>query len=440
MLTASGLRRSAPSITKHHKLSLHAPGRGAAPVNRLVVKIADPLLMREINKYHVLETIRCFGRISRVEISERTLLSGTTVSAITAALIDEGLIEAIHTGPVPEGQRGRPRVLLDLIPTAAYVVGIRISEALTTTTIANFKGETIASSQLPIRLARQAPNVIVDLIEDAVRECIAKSGIDASVIKGIGIGVPGIVDPRSGQSHASSVFGEREMPIAPLLEKRMGMPVKIEKPAHLVALAESWFGYAQRNRSFAVVTVDQTAGLGLWYEDDLLRGASALGPAFGHIKVGKDDRPCECGQQGCLNAYVSAAALREDARAVMAPAFFDTALAGMNFMAALAENAHAGNAAAKALFERQGEMLGIGVSHVINLFNPEKVIIAIENVTFRDLIAPALRAAAERSSFRAHLASTELIFHTLDDQLWARGAAALMLRDIYSAPWTAPSG
>ena len=105
-----------------------------------------------------------------------------------------------------------------------------------------------------------------------------------------------LVDPRSGQSHASSVFGEREMPIAPLLEKRMGMPVKIEKPAHLVALAESWFGYAQRNRSFAVVTVDQTAGLGLWYEDDLLRGASTLGPAFGHIKVGKDERPCECGE------------------------------------------------------------------------------------------------------------------------------------------------
>ena len=186
--------------------------------------------------------------------------------------------------------------------------------------------------------ARRA-DVIVDLIEDAVRECIAKSGIDAKALKGIGIGVPGIVDPRSGQSHASSVFGEREMPIAPLLEKRMGMPVKIEKPAHLVALAESWFGYAQRNRSFAVVTVDQTAGLGLWYEDDLLRGASTLGPAFGHIKVGKDERPCECGQKGCLNAYVSAVALREEARSVLAPEFLATAIAGNNFIAALSDAA-----------------------------------------------------------------------------------------------------
>jgi transcriptional regulator of PTS gene len=252
--------------------------------------------------------------------------------------------------------------------------------------------------------------------------------------------VPGIVDPRSGQSHASSVFGEREMPIAPLLEKRMGMPVKIEKPAHLVALAESWFGYAQRNRSFAVVTVDQTAGLGLWHEDDLLRGASALGPAFGHIKVGNDERRCECGQKGCLNAYVSAVALREEAASVLSAEFFATATAGNNFIGALADAANRGNAEAMALLKRQGEMLGIGVSHIVNLFNPEKVIVAIENVAFREIIAPSLCAAAERNSFKAHFAATELIFHTLDDQLWARGAAALMLRDIYRTPWNTSYG
>ena len=82
-------------------------------------------------------------------------------------------------------------------------------------------------------------------------------------------------------------------------------------------------------------------------------------------------------------------------------------------------------------------MLGRGVSHVINLINPEKVILAIENPTFRDLIALPLKASAERNSFRQHYAATTIIFHTLDEQLWARGAAALMLKDVYSAPWTA---
>lgn len=397
----------------------------------MAVKIADPLLMREINKYHVLETIRCHGEISRVEISERTLLSGTTVSAITAALIEEGLIEATHTPPTNDAQRGRPRVLLRLVADAAYVAGVKISETLMTATIADFRGETVAALQLPIRLARQTPEVIADLIEDAVRDCIARSGIDATRIKGVGIGVPGLVDPRSGRSHASPVFGEREVPIAALLEARMAMPVKIEKPAHLVALAESWFGYAQRDKSFAVVTIDRTASLGLWLEDELHRGASALGPTFGHLKVGHEGRVCPCGQIDCLNTYLDVPELVAAGGPELRP------LPAGNPLAALAARAAAGEEAASAAIVRHGEKLGLGLSNVVNLINPEKIIIAVESARYGELLEPSLRASAAANSFRAHWAATRLIFHTLDDQLWARGAAALMLRDIYNAPWTA---
>ena len=392
--------------------------------------------MREINKYHVLETIRCHGQISRVEISERTLLSGTTVSAITGALIEEGLIHAIHTPPNGELQRGRPRVLLGLVADAAYVLGIKISESTTTVTLVDFRGELVASSQLPIRMARQPADVITDLIEDALNDCVNKSGVDRSRIKGIGIGVPGLVDPRSGKSHSSSVFGEREIPIGALLSERTGLPVKLEKPANLLALAESWFGYAQTEKTFAVVALDQTASVGLWIESDLHRGASTLGPTFGHIKVGGAGQTCECGQVDCLNAYVSRSAMRRDAPARLGESFLERPLARTDMMAALAEASDAGIAAAQALIDDQGTRLGVGVSHVVNLINPEKIILAFESARYCDLVAPALKAAVAANSFRAHFAATQLIFHTLDDQLWARGAAALMLRDIYSAPWT----
>ncbi|KQW75653.1 hypothetical protein ASC89_22225 [Devosia sp. Root413D1] len=401
----------------------------------MAVKIADPLLMREINKYHVLETIRCHGQISRVEISERTLLSGTTVSAITGALIEEGLIEAIHTTPTNETLRGRPRVLLGLVRDAAFVIGVRISQALTTATLIDFRGETVASVQLPVRLARQPAEVIVDLIEDAMEECIGKSGVDRSRIKGIGIGIPGIVDPRSGRSYASSVFGEREIPIGTLLGERTGLPVKLEKPANLLALAESWFGYAQSVRSFGVMVLDQTASLGLWLEDDLQRGSSKLGPAFGHTKVGNEGMPCECGQRDCLNAYVGDVAMRRLARQELGEAL--DAAASYDLLDHLAGLAQAGDARGQRLIERQAEKLGIGLSHIINLVNPAKIIVAVESQRYGEAIAPMVRATAQANSFLTHFNSTELIFHTLDDQLWARGAAALMLRDIYSAPWNA---
>ena len=402
----------------------------------MAVKIADPLLMREINKYHVLETIRCHGQISRVEISERTLLSGTTVSAITGALIEEGLIEAIHTQQNGEAQRGRPRVLLGLVRDAAYVLGIRISDAMTTVTLVDFRGELVSLLQLPVRMARQPAEVIADLIEDAMEECVTKAAIDRARIRGIGVGVPGLVDPRSGKSYSSTVFGEREIPLTSLLGERTGLPVKIEKPANLLALAESWFGYAQREKSFAVVALDQTASLGLWVDSDLHRGASTLGPTFGHIKVGGGGVLCECGQTDCLNAYVSHVAMRRQVAEALGGAFIDTPAARADLPSALAAANDSGNAAARALIEGHGERLGIAISHVINLINPEKILIALDSQRYCEQLAPALKAAAAANSFRAHIATTELIFHTPDDQLWARGAAALMLRDIYSAPWT----
>jgi transcriptional regulator of PTS gene len=402
----------------------------------LVVKIADPLLMREINKFHVLETIRRHGRISRVEISERTLLSGTTVSAITGALIEEGLIHAIHTQVNEETHRGRPRVLLGLVADAAYVLGIKISEAATTVTLIDFTGEQVASVQLPIRLSRQPADVIADLIEDAMDDCINKSGVDRKRIRGIGIGIPGLVDPRSGRSYASSVFGEREVPLASLLSERTGLPVKLEKPANLLALAEAWFGSAQRENSFAVVVLDQTASLGLWLDNDVHRGASTLGPTFGHLKVASEGVQCDCGQLDCLNAHVSEAALSRRASAALGPEFVQSPAARACLSEALAQAADAGSTRAHALIDEQGTRLGVGISHVINLINPAKLIVVLDSARFCELVEPALRAAAAANSFRAHFAATELILHTLDDQLWARGAAALMLRDIYSAPWT----
>lgn len=398
------------------------------------VKIADPLLMREINKYHVLETIREHGQISRVEISERTQLSGTTVSAITGALIEEGLIAATHSQAMGEAQRGRPRVLLSLVGDAAYVLGIKISEAMTTVMLVDFRGEVVDAVKLPARLARQPVEVIVDLIEDVVNDCIVKAGVDRKKIRGVGIGVPGIVDPRSGRSYASSVFGEREIPIGTMLAERTGLPVKLEKPANLIALAEHWFGAARREPSFAVVLLDQTASLALWLDQDLHRGASALGPAFGHIKVAQEGRRCECGQDDCLNAHVGLGALRRRMEESLPEILGGRE--GLDLREVLAEAAGLGDNRAGVLLEQQAERLGMALAHLVNLVNPGKIILALEAPRFGEAILPSLTASAAASSFRAHFAATRIIAHTLDDELWARGAAALMLRDIYSAPWT----
>lgn len=400
----------------------------------MVVKVADPLLMREINKYNVLETIRRHGKISRVEISERTLLSATTVSAITSALLEEGLIQAIHSEQIGVSQRGRPRVFLELIPDAAYVVGVLISEKQTIASIANFKGEAVLSIDVPVRIARWQPETMVDLIEDTVRETIKQSGVNPLKVKGIGIGVPGIVDPKSGRSHSSTVFGTREMPIGALLEERMGIPVQIERPANLIALAKNWFGHSQGEHSFVVVTMDDTAGLSIFLSDEIHRGASELGPTFAHVKVGSEGRLCTCGQYDCLHTYVAPQVLLQQWKP---DANGEEKIKVSKSFADLCNAAAAGEANAKALIGQQGKMLGLGLSHIINLMNPNKIIVVVDNPEYRNLVDDAIRSSAKENSFAAHFDSTEIIFNVLDEKMWARGAAALMLKEFYSAPWAA---
>ncbi|RVO05000.1 winged helix-turn-helix transcriptional regulator, partial [Sinorhizobium meliloti] len=109
------------------------------------MKTADPELMRAINRFNVLDTIRRHGPISRVEISERTELSTTTVSAITASLLDDGLILTRHEGDIRNAAaRGRPRVMLELDPEAARVVGAKIAANRMVFAVTNFRGEVLS--------------------------------------------------------------------------------------------------------------------------------------------------------------------------------------------------------------------------------------------------------------------------------------------------------
>ena len=141
------------------------------------MKTADAEFMRAINRFHVMDAIRRFGPIARVEICERTELSPTTVSAITAALLDDRLIMPRQEGAVRDAARGRPRVLLELNPDAARVVGVKITPHRIVHVVTDFQGDVLAELTQPVRVDRQPAEVIADLVEDGVRRCVADAGL-----------------------------------------------------------------------------------------------------------------------------------------------------------------------------------------------------------------------------------------------------------------------
>ena len=119
------------------------------------MKTADPELMRAINRFHVLDIIRRTGSISRVEIGQRTQLSATTISAITATLLDDRLITPHHEGDLRgSGGRGRPRVMLTLNASAARIVGAKLLTSGMVFVVTDFQGDTLASLEVPVRIDR----------------------------------------------------------------------------------------------------------------------------------------------------------------------------------------------------------------------------------------------------------------------------------------------
>jgi predicted NBD/HSP70 family sugar kinase len=248
------------------------------------MKTADPELMRAINRFHVMDAIRRHGPVSRVQICQVTELSATTVSAITAALLDDRLITSLQVGAVRDAGRGRPRVLLQLNPDAGYVVGVRLAHDQITVAVTNFCADVLHSLSLPIRIDRQTAAVIADLVEDGVRRCIEDADLETSEVLGVCVGLPGVVERSAGVCRQSPIFSDRDVPFGAELT-RLRVPVSIDSDANLVALAEHWFGQARDLNDFLVVSVERSLGLGILHNGELFRGANGLSPDLGDLMV-----------------------------------------------------------------------------------------------------------------------------------------------------------
>ena len=388
------------------------------------MKTADPELMRAINRFHVMDAIRRSGPISRVEICEATELSPTTVSAITAALLDDGLITASPVAPAPDQPRGRPRVMLSLNPDAAAVCGAKLAPNQITIAVTNFQADLLAGLSLPIRVDRQPVSVILDIVEDGVRRCVEDAGLAIAGLSGLCIGLPGVIERAAGICRQSPLFRERDHGFGADLEARLGLPATIDADVNLITQAEHWFGHGRGLNDFLVVSVEHVIGLGIIHGGELFRGAGGLSPDLGDLVVWPGAKPGRLSATASTTAIVAAAAgLVEDA-----------ALRGGRGLERAIQLA--GDSADVArIFEQAGQALGVAIANLITLFAPPRVIL-----TGSGLQAGALLLAPLHEALRAALPATladvaEVVVHETDDALWARGAAALSLRDLYGAPW-----
>ncbi|MFN7223944.1 MAG: ROK family protein [Paracoccaceae bacterium] len=392
-------------------------------VGPLITPLSDTLRpMRQ----QVFECVRAAGLIPRVQVAKDLGISPASVTTITSELIESGLIEEVAASREGESVRGRPAVALGVRASAHRVAGMKISDREHTAVIVDFAGNLIADDAVPRRPGPMTVIELLDAIETLLDRVCAKASIRRADLSAIGIGVPGFVDSAEGMVLWSSVLNDRGVALSSLVANRLGLPVWVDNDANLVALAELWFGAGRGLSDFAVVTIEHGVGMGFVMNHRIYRGSQRLGLELGHTKVQLDGALCRCGQRGCLEAYVADYALAREATTALNWGHKEGQSIAV-LLESLYDHAKAGNATARSIFRRAGRYLAVGLSNVVNLFDPALIILSGERMRYDYLYAAETLAEMDNLAINTGRPRPPIEIHAWGDLLWAHGAAALAL-------------
>ncbi len=377
-------------------------------------------------RQQVFERVRATGLIPRVQLAKDLGVSPASVTTITQELLEAGLIEEVAAPRDGEASRGRPAVALGVRAGAHFVAGMKLSDREHTAVIVDFAGNLIADDVIPRKPGPMSLAELLTAIEMLLQRVCDKAGIAPTQLSAMGLGLPGFVDCVEGMVYWSSVLGVRAVPLAAVAAARLGLPVTVDNDANLVTLAELWFGAGRGLSDFAVVTIEHGVGMGYVLNHRIFRGGQRLGMELGHTKVQLDGALCRCGQRGCLEAYVADYALAREATTALNWEHKEGQSISV-VLESLYDHAKAGNGAARSIFRRAGRYLAVGLSNVINLFDPALIILSGERMRFDYLYAAETLAEMDNLAIVTGRPRPPIEIHAWGDLLWAHGAAALAL-------------
>jgi len=379
--------------------------------------------IRDINRQIVLNYVREREPISRAEIARETELQRSTISAIVEDLKSEGLVEEVGEG---ESTGGRRPTLLKLRAAEPIALGVSITPTCTTVAISDLAGRVVEQEEF-LTDAHKTINQVIEVVSEFTTRYKGS-------IEGVGLSLPGLVDPSTGTALYIPYFLWRDLPISKMISDAVGLPVVIDNDANAVALAELWFGRPEVNdaRDFILVLVAEGVGTGIIFDGQVYRGQRGAAGEFGHMVIGRGAPvPCSCGSDDCWEAFSSERA----AIARYLKLSGDPTNSSITFIEVV-DRALGGEANAKAALVETARHLGVGISNLIIGFSPEAVVVGGEIARAWDLIESALTETIA-NSVRRGLPSALILPSTLGENPTLRGALSLVLASKFAAAFAA---
>ncbi len=393
--------------------------------------VANRDLIRAINRFNILNTIRIAKLISRIDIARSTGLSQASVTGITSDLIGDGIILEKKSG---ESNVGRRPILLSLNPDGATVVGVKISIHQISVVLIDFQATVLYTHIVALERKTHSPEEISEIIAQAVHACLRKKKLKKSQISGIGIGIPGLVDSPSGSVKYMPNYQWRNANLRELVRRRLDLPTYIENDANALAIAEQWFGEGRGIDNFLLVSLEHGVGMGIVINGQLYRGQSGISSEFGHTTLDGSGPQCRCGKTGCMEAVVGENALLRDAGNLIEQGEWNRVSRAEVDLAEMITAARDGHQGIKDIFRRAGKTLGVGVANLIGIFGPVKIFITGNCVAVGDLLFDAMFAAVDQNISGNFDFDAQIVVQKWTQLDWARGAGTVVLQELYKSP------
>ncbi|MEU9400873.1 ROK family transcriptional regulator [Streptomyces sp. SID4985] len=391
--------------------------------------------LRRGNRTAVLQRLYFDGPLSRFELGPATGLSSGSVSNVVADLVADGLVE--EAGSV-DSDGGRPRTLLRVAPHSGQMIGVDVGETRVRVELFDLALTELARVEHPLAPQSYDVDVIVGHIRDGIAEVLASEAAVPARLLGVGVGVPGIIEhtaDRGAVVHGQTI-GWDGVPLERLLRATSQLPDDvpyfIDNGAKTLGQAEMWFGAGRGARNALVVLFGSGVGACL-VAPDVEQGRAV---EWGHLTVRVRGRRCRCGAPGCLEAYAGAESLlarwREEGGRPPENTDEETALTAMLAAAYPADGAEP-DPVALAVLEETAEYLGAGLSDLINLFQPERILIGgWAGLQLGTRFLPAVRRHAATYALRHPADRVTIELGRLGPDAVTVGAAILPLADFFA--------
>jgi len=395
-------------------------------------RTADQELVRNINRSIVLNKIRLNSTISRAEIANLTGLNRSTVSNIVNSLIDDGLV---WESELQDSTGGRPGISLSLNPDGGAVVGVEIGVDFLAIILTDFVAKIRWNTRIDIG-PNQSQLEILSQIETLIDQALSIARDLRLQPLGIGVGMPGLVNVRQGELIFAPNLSWKNVPIRLMWNQRFHLPVYVENEANLSALGEYYFGIARGVENFILLKTGVGLGGGIILGGKLFRGWHGFAGEIGHVKRDLNGELCGCGRIGCWETQVSPRAVVKRVKKMVAelpvqefPEGCQDGLADLTFTKVL-QSARMGYQPCSLAMEEVGVHLAEGMADLVNIFNPEMVVIGGELAEGKDLLAPIIERVVSSEVLYPAAQELRIGFSEHGHLDCVYGAVAIVLDDI----------